>query len=873
MQGHHEEPWWLARAVNGAEVQTQLQSHPNRTVSSPALVMRPSREVLSFQELASPGSAPSGTLKTLIGEGPLMDFSQGDGLPQRDTAEVEVEPLVKDRNRTQAVAPSIVTSQVEGIFTPAALHAWWMETCPRKPCEGLFRMDMPDGSSKKVIELQADCYSIAAVEDCRLVPAVLLPLASAIAQLLVLYFLAFSSENRFDEGLWLQPFSTNVSLNMLKVIATLVSLFKASTEMLHARQLCRALIVGEFHQPHNWICGYWALVLQYAMALSVLFVSLSLVIGSRTPSGCVLKIFSVFVTVDMDNLAAKFIEAFWGIDFCVQVHDDRVEDLAWGKRPTVGQIGGLLVNILFFYVPVGCILVTSCAAALSNTLPLTLISNGVVSNIAPPKMINALDGDCCRPNCTLRAVQPNSGLSADCSVLLLGLPLPGATFAVPPHVYWVAFEAQSQPRPPSSLQVVEGFNGDGIASPISGNDKAKPAQANYWLQLNGYRSTTYQRLLVEEKLYKHSVPFEVHFSLDGLAAGAEYRVYVSAQNPMTKALSPVPAASDLLRTSACPPLCASCDISGPQFCDRCSPATYRNSMGTCTPCTENCVQCNDKDALWRQTFELLESPPDVIPCDLRGCERGFGVEEGHCKKCKVDACLNCDDNNSLCQHCEDGFGFDLTMGSCQQCSSIHCRCSAKGGCDFCVSGYGLSPNGTCVACAEGCDECLFAHDECKGCALGWGKSGPKCVRCPQHCVDCLKSGPNGCDSCRSGYGFSGRRQLCEACEPEHCETCDGEDPKSCRKCKHGYGLTPGGLCDTCGESCLRCGSVDACSECELRFALKDGQCWGCADGCDACQSAGPGLCDQCTQGFQLNGRLRTCHPIRAFESGFLGLEA
>ncbi|CAE8630337.1 unnamed protein product, partial [Polarella glacialis] len=83
-----------------------------------------------------------------------------------------------------------------------------------------------DGNETEVMLLEHDCYSLAAVASVPWFWAFLAPLSSATVQLSVLYFLAYSNENIFDEGKWLQPLSTHMSLNLMKLVSTFVSLFK-----------------------------------------------------------------------------------------------------------------------------------------------------------------------------------------------------------------------------------------------------------------------------------------------------------------------------------------------------------------------------------------------------------------------------------------------------------------------------------------------------------------------------------------------------------------------------------------------------------------------------------------------------------------------
>eukprot|EP00931_Biecheleriopsis_adriatica_P078958 TRINITY_DN52377_c0_g1_i1.p1 TRINITY_DN52377_c0_g1~~TRINITY_DN52377_c0_g1_i1.p1 ORF type:complete len:940 (+),score=181.52 TRINITY_DN52377_c0_g1_i1:180-2999(+) len=711
-----------------------------------------------------------------------------------------------------------------------------------------------DGDKVEVIELEHDLYAFSVVTQVSGFLAFFMPLLSACVQLSVLYFLAYSNENIFDEGKWLRPISEHMSLNGMKLISILVSLFKVATELQHAQQLCRALLVGEFEEQLRIAAGWWALCLQYCMALCVLFVSLSVVLGCRTCVSCILKIFSVFVIVDMDNLAARFLEGLFYMDFTVVVDSEKVASI----RRRKGLVGGLPVRVVFMVMPVTLIVVTWSVSVYLNTLPLTLLKFGRVQNREPPMMLTDV-GDCCPPH--LKLQKSGGEISANVSLMLLAqLPSEGVMPAAP-RIFWIALRSQTHPRAPSSLQVLEGRDADNNPAFASGSVDAVRTQAYFWMQQHKVDVDAYYQLLKQEKLYKATIPYEANFELLDIKderVSYTYIIFATAQNPQSLALAELPAQSAPLIRSACAPLCSSCDIRGPHLCDagQCMKGAHYNE-GKCYPCAENCANC-DFSALPMEEagINLTEegSGEAAIPCYFGGCMDGFGLIHGRCLPCEVDDCRNCDEDLQLCQVCNDGLGLDVN-GTCQRCAAPHCRCTTKGGCEECEDGWGPAGNNTCLQCLQGCKKCSVSVQQCMECDVGFVLDNLQCQQCISHCTNCSYSGSQRCDECRSGFGYNAYSQECLRCRVQNCIKCDGSDINRCAECKQGFGVTPGGECENCGDFCTHCRSIGDCRACESGYTVEDGKCMGCADRCLSCLRAGPGRCDRCFDGFHLIGEV------------------
>lgn len=460
-------------------------------------------------------------------------------------------------------------------------------------------------------------------------------------------------------------------------------------------------------------------------------------------------------------------------------------------------------------------------------------------------------GDCCPP--VLRSID---GLRKNVSVLLLapiGEP--------PPEVMWAVLSAQPEPRRPSALQVLEGKDGDGNAVVSVGSTSASPAQANHWLQTNSFDRVTYSYLLHQKQLYFKLTPYEVSFTVSHFELyGAMYRVHVAAQNPRTRALAAFTVMSDVIVTSVCGEHCEDCGLTRRGVCHKCAPGTRRTRSGHCVPCVAHCKRCNEVEL--NEHRMVLSSQ---VPCDYDGCGDGFGITpEGHCTSCGVKNCARCDIGAfamvGKCQQCMDGYGL-YENRTCGPCAHQHCKCKMSAECDLCDEGWGLASNGTCLSCETGCNVCIHAHGSgCMQCKIGFAAAGLTCRRCPLHCFNCTKSGYQGCDECLVGFGYNSIAQECQRCVPSKCLECNGQRLGKCLRCMKGYGVTPEGLCQKCGVFCEQCDLASKCSLCQAGYAVSEGACWSCGDGCASCTNSGPARCDKCLPGF-LETETKLCAPL------------
>eukprot|EP00434_Breviolum_minutum_P017667 symbB.v1.2.015595.t1/scaffold1127.1/size253144/17 len=842
-------PWWLQGSPSSSLGQDRYQLLTTRSTGT---MRRPSEQVLGSKPVSAvpTGAHPDSPSKMeelgRMGRGPdprsVLQGSEQVIDNKSIVPSQEHLPVGKADDMRGDVLPWIRGAPA---FSPAARSekVFWGRsdsiTDEREPMMG---------QAAEAIELEPDFYalslspqaleramvsrrSVATVWLCQVscLAAFFAPMVSAIAQLSVLYFLAFQNENMFEEGKWKQPISPYGSLNVMKLISIVVSLFKVSTELQHAQQLCRALFVGQFSEDFRQVAGWWALSLQYSTALCVLFVSLSIVLGATSCVGCFLKIFSVFIIVDMDNLAAKFVNGMIFLEFHVTVDLERLRlfyphhfhDHACGLDLLVRCSVPVLQHNSFDFASVWTR--GQCARTEDDQHRGLLSSKLEVGTCErSASQLNALRQHF---RCTMHRGQE---LAANVSVLLLAsVDSTQEVVKVPPRLYWIALESQAEPKTPSSLQVLQGTDANNNAAFRAGSAETSRSQSYRWLELHhpegaasDWAAAPYKTLLKQEKMYKTTEPFEASFLISGIQADM-----VAALDLLpSRALAGTPAKGSLL-IPACASFCDSCEFAGAHLCDpgRCMKGTHFHS-GRCYPCSDNCGNC-ELNAMSLDSGAINMTDSETIKCQLGGCNGGFGYQDGRCFPCKVDNCRDCNEDLGSCTWCMAGLGLD-SNGTCQQCGGPHCRCYEQGGCNECEEGWGHAENATCVKCAPGCRSCPSNYMTCISCERGYVLEKGACARCVHNCQNCSVSGVDSCDECSPGWGLNSLTMKCNTCEVDNCLKCNG-DQRRCTECHDGFGLTAEG------------------------FVSIEGKCRSCADRCNYCSKAGPAKCDHCFQGFRL----------------------
>lgn len=120
--------------------------------------------------------------------------------------------------------------------------------------------------------------------------------------------------------------------------------------------------------------------------------------------------------------------------------------------------------------------------------------------------------------------------------------------------------------------------------------------------------------------------------------------------------------------------------------------------------------------VWASQAGLACMPPNGAPCDtgvLHACS--YGLVDGECVQCEVEACLECNGNPGTCTRCDNGYGF--VGGTCQKCAVPGCwscdgdvnkctRCQAIGEASQHEWAWAMDPaTGQCTQASAGCRRC------------------------------------------------------------------------------------------------------------------------------------------------------------------------
>jgi len=152
----------------------------------------------------------------------------------------------------------------------------------------------------------------------------------------------------------------------------------------------------------------------------------------------------------------------------------------------------------------------------------------------------------------------------------------------------------------------------------------------------------------------------------------------------------------------------------------------------------------------------------------------------------------------------------------------------------------------------------------------------ECIECPSNCDTCKidENGETKCSSCEIGYSFN-KDKTCQSCSGEcsSCEFDENDNPTTCLGCIEGYVLIPQNSCLACSSfyssegmegfaqclSCIRNEEIKdkedyICTRCNPGYAIYQGLCKKCEEGCDSCEfdEKGNHLCSNCSLGYALN---------------------
>lgn len=276
--------------------------------------------------------------------------------------------------------------------------------------------------------------------------------------------------------------------------------------------------------------------------------------------------------------------------------------------------------------------------------------------------------------------------------------------------------------------------------------------------------------------------------------------------------------------------CELCQESS-EYCTQCS-FGYFESFGSCSMCSLDCYDCDNSTA-------CTICKTNAIGPDTNGqclCENGYGKNSttGDCNFCIENHCDHCQDNNSQCSQCQDGYYLSNNLclpcdPSCSTCFNDISCISCKDNFTFyndlcrCNQGYGLDSNYDCQLCNGACYECYSNNNICETCYDGFYIDTESCNICNETCLLCLNN--ESCISCKENSHIF----------ENYCE------------CDSNYGRDLDTNCSPCEENCEYCAlNNTVCNLCYDGFYLELGKCMKCQNSCADCETSSS-LCTKCLE--------------------------
>ena len=224
--------------------------------------------------------------------------------------------------------------------------------------------------------------------------------------------------------------------------------------------------------------------------------------------------------------------------------------------------------------------------------------------------------------------------------------------------------------------------------------------------------------------------------------------------------------------------------------------------------------------------------------------------------CNVENCITCLEEN-VCSACELNFAADAD-GKCVSCEIDSCAVcdGSPSTCSECIEGYRVeSITGTTTIGADGV--VLDTEVSCIECTI---------TNCGQCIVD--NDGIETCDTCAEG-AYKTDEGACESCG-ENCLECASVDVEGniggCLQCSDDLEVDIDGSCvasdETCNSHCLECEGRGQCKTCEDGYSVQlynNGESTGCAPCPPNCAScADSTTCDVCEDDFILDDVSGSC---------------
>jgi len=232
-------------------------------------------------------------------------------------------------------------------------------------------------------------------------------------------------------------------------------------------------------------------------------------------------------------------------------------------------------------------------------------------------------------------------------------------------------------------------------------------------------------------------------------------------------------------------------------CIGCSPGYFLNQQSSiCQVCGTGCLSCYQANICYNcmqgytQTASYTCVPKCNYPCTVcavnnpnscTACQAGFYLNTA------TNTCMSyCTSNSTNCTICPIGSSINVnnSVQTCVTCAPgsncFRCDSTNPSVCISCAFGFYLNSNSVCVACSQGCTNCL-SLSVCFSCGIGYIPLLPaqlvssltvsggiqalfitnsviyqpiSCVACVSPCATCI-SNQYSCLTCISGYTLAG----------------------------------------------------------------------------------------------------------------------
>ena len=296
--------------------------------------------------------------------------------------------------------------------------------------------------------------------------------------------------------------------------------------------------------------------------------------------------------------------------------------------------------------------------------------------------------------------------------------------------------------------------------------------------------------------------------------------------------------------------------------------SYDSNKHKCNGCDET-QYYRDQEGCLSRMGSIYQNckQPKTSTNECFECEEGYELIDGECheieeeetkKKASSEIEDNCLERSVRgCLRCEDG--YYLYDSTCIQCQYPGESCWNATYCTSCDS-YSNLVNGTCISMnklIKTCDNVWPNNQGCIKCKDGYYKAedGRNCEECDISCKTCLNK--DTCLTCIEHYYIipESTYHLCKHFNESI--GCVNITQSGCIHCQDGMYLT-NYECFNCPNECLTCWNNYQCQPCPNEYVLKEHQCIHYSQ-IEHCESASNSVCQQCSNGYELNTNRNECH--------------